>query len=49
MTDTRVHAVEVVVHKPQAPIPLAFSDVGRRRGDDPAGRARTDRSGGGAM
>ncbi|MCB1266279.1 MAG: dihydroneopterin aldolase [Mycobacterium sp.] len=27
MADTRVHAVEVVVHKPQAPIPLAFEDV----------------------
>ena len=27
MTDERVYAVEVVVHKPQAPIPLTFSDV----------------------
>ncbi|MBI3224955.1 MAG: dihydroneopterin aldolase [Mycolicibacterium cosmeticum] len=27
MTDARVHAVEVVVHKPGAPIPLAFNDV----------------------
>lgn len=27
MTDARVHAVEVVVHKPHAPIPLAFDDV----------------------
>ena len=27
MTDERVHAVEVVVHKPQAPIPLNFADV----------------------
>jgi dihydroneopterin aldolase len=27
MGDERVHAVEVVLHKPQAPIPLAFSDV----------------------
>ncbi|NTY59582.1 dihydroneopterin aldolase [Mycolicibacterium sphagni] len=27
MTDQRVHAVEVVVHKPDAPIPLAFRDV----------------------
>ncbi len=27
MTDERVHAVEVVVHKPHAPIPLTFSDV----------------------
>ncbi|OBB16862.1 dihydroneopterin aldolase, partial [Mycobacteriaceae bacterium 1482268.1] len=27
MTDERVHAVEVAVHKPEAPIPLRFSDV----------------------
>ena len=27
MTDDRVQAVEVVLHKPQAPIPLAFRDV----------------------
>mgnify|MGYP003462381133 FL=1 len=27
MTDARVHAVEVVLHKPHAPIPLTFSDV----------------------
>jgi dihydroneopterin aldolase len=27
MTDERVHAVEVVVHKPAAPIPLNFADV----------------------
>jgi len=27
MADQRVHAVEVVVHKPQAPIPLTFADV----------------------
>lgn len=27
MTDDRVHAVEVIVHKPSAPIPLTFSDV----------------------
>lgn len=27
MVDERVHAVEVVVHKPEAPIPLQFSDV----------------------
>ena len=27
MRDERVHAVEVVLHKPQAPIPLAFNDV----------------------
>jgi len=27
MADARVHAVEVAVHKPSAPIPLQFSDV----------------------
>jgi dihydroneopterin aldolase len=27
MLDERVHAVEVVVHKPAAPIPLTFTDV----------------------
>ena len=27
MTDDRVHAVEVTVHKPSAPIPLTFADV----------------------
>lgn len=27
MVDERVHAVEVVLHKPNAPIPLAFNDV----------------------
>jgi dihydroneopterin aldolase len=27
MRDRRVHAVEVVLHKPQAPIPLTFADV----------------------
>ena len=27
MADERVHAVEVVVHKPGAPIPLEFADV----------------------
>ena len=27
MDDQRVRAVEVVVHKPQAPIPLTFADV----------------------
>ncbi|BBY58005.1 dihydroneopterin aldolase [Mycolicibacterium sarraceniae] len=27
MNDQRVHAVEVVVHKPDAPIPLSFRDV----------------------
>lgn len=27
MSDERIHAVEVVVHKPSAPIPLNFDDV----------------------
>jgi dihydroneopterin aldolase len=27
ITDERVHAVEVVLHKPSAPIPLTFDDV----------------------
>jgi dihydroneopterin aldolase len=27
MSDARVQAVEVVLHKPQAPIPLEFADV----------------------
>ncbi len=27
MKDQRVHAVEVTVHKPQAPIPQSFTDV----------------------
>ncbi|MGE2717989.1 dihydroneopterin aldolase [Mycolicibacterium litorale] len=27
MSDDRIDAVEVVVHKPEAPIPLSFSDV----------------------
>ncbi|HEU4360910.1 MAG TPA: dihydroneopterin aldolase [Mycobacterium sp.] len=49
LTDARVHAVEVVVHKPQAPIPLTFADVAvvarRSRRDDratviPAGEER---------
>lgn len=48
MDDGRVHAVEVVVHKPKAPIPQQFSDVAvvvrrsRRSGRGvviPAGRA----------
>ena len=48
MHDERVHAVEVVVHKPQAPIPQQFADVAvvvrrSRRGGRgsvvPAGRA----------
>jgi dihydroneopterin aldolase len=48
MRDRRVHAVEVTVHKPQAPIPQQFDDVAvvvrrSRRGGRgsvvPAGRA----------
>ena len=27
MTDERAHAVEVTIHKPNAPIPLPFADV----------------------
>jgi 7,8-dihydroneopterin aldolase/epimerase/oxygenase len=27
MNDRRVHAVEVTLHKPQAPIPYTFADV----------------------
>ena len=27
MRDERVHAVEVVLHKPEAPIPLLFNDI----------------------
>jgi dihydroneopterin aldolase len=27
MTDQRVHAAEVTIHKPSAPIPLSFADV----------------------
>jgi 7,8-dihydroneopterin aldolase/epimerase/oxygenase len=38
MRDERVHAAEVVVHKPAAPIPLEFADVAvvvrRSRGGD---------------
>jgi dihydroneopterin aldolase len=41
MTDVRVQAVEVVLHKPQAPIPLEFADVSvvvRRSRRDPQPR-----------
>ncbi len=44
MGDQRIHAVEVVVHKPDAPIPLTFADVAvvarrsRRGGPPPHGR-----------
>ena len=43
MADERVHAVEVVVHKPSAPIPLTFSDVAVT-----ARRSRRGGRGGGA-
>ena len=45
MTDERVHAVEVVVHKPAAPIPLDFADVAvvaRRSRRGGAAEARRD-------
>jgi dihydroneopterin aldolase len=42
MTDVRVQAVEVALHKPQAPIPLEFADVSvvvrRSRRGDPQSR-----------
>ena len=44
MTDERVHAVEVVVHKPRAPIPLTFDDVAVV-----ARRSRRGGRGGGAV
>lgn len=43
MRDERVHAVEVVLHKPDAPIPLKFDDVAVV-----ARRSRRLGSGGGA-
>ena len=47
MADQRIHAVEVVVHKPQAPIPLSFADVAvvarrSRRGGRSAGERSTE-------
>jgi dihydroneopterin aldolase len=50
MGDERVHAVEVAVHKPQAPIPQQFADVAvvvrrSRRG----GRGSVIPAGGGAL
>jgi 7,8-dihydroneopterin aldolase/epimerase/oxygenase len=42
--DDRVHAVEVVVHKPSAPIPLQFNDVAVV-----ARRSRRNGRGGGAI
>jgi dihydroneopterin aldolase len=50
MTDRRVHAVEVTVHKPRAPIPLTFADVAvvaRRSRRD--GRGAVIPAGGGAQ
>ncbi|CAA9407696.1 MAG: Dihydroneopterin aldolase [uncultured Pseudonocardia sp.] len=43
LTDPRVQAVEVVLHKPQAPIPLDFADVAvvARRSRRAAGGGRT--------
>ena len=41
LTDRRVRAVEVVLHKPQAPIPLQFTDVAvvlHRAATGPGGR-----------
>ena len=41
LTDRRVRAVEVVLHKPQAPIPLQFTDVAvvlHRSAPGPGGR-----------
>ncbi|GGM44857.1 7,8-dihydroneopterin aldolase [Longimycelium tulufanense] len=47
MTDGRVHAVEVTIHKPSAPIPLDFADVAvtirkSRRGGRGRGAAARD-------
>jgi dihydroneopterin aldolase len=44
LTDPRVQAVEVVLHKPQAPIPLEFADVAVV-----ARRSRRGAGGGGAV
>ena len=52
MADQRVHAVEVVVHKPSAPIPLQFNDVAvtarRSRRGGRGGGSDTSRGGGGS-
>jgi dihydroneopterin aldolase len=44
LTDRRVQAVEVTLHKPQAPIPLEFADVAvvvhRSRTPPPSSRGR---------
>ncbi|APU12400.1 MULTISPECIES: dihydroneopterin aldolase [Actinoalloteichus] len=43
LADARVHAVEVTVHKPEAPIPLDFADVAVTvRRSRRAGRGRAD-------
>lgn len=50
MSDERVHATEVVVHKPHAPIPLSFGDVAvvaRRSRRGGRGRVVVDDGGGG--
>ena len=47
MNDHRVHAGEVVVHKPNAPIPLTFNDVAVvARRTRPGGRGHIDTLGG---
>ena len=48
MADHPVHAAEVTVHKPDAPIPLTFADVAvtiRRSAKSPGGGDRRGRSG----
>ena len=47
MTDERVHAVEVVVHKPHAPIPLDVQPMWRWSPDGPGVAAGADRAAGG--
>ena len=52
MDDHRVHAVEVIMHTPQAPIPLTFADVAvvarrsRRGGRGEGGRGQIIPAGG---
>ena len=50
MTDSRLHAAEVTIHKPSAPIPLDFADVAVtvRRSRRPDGRSRGRPGGPGA-
>ena len=47
MADSRLHAAEVTIHKPSAPIPLDFADVAVtvRRSRRPDGRGRRPRGG----